>query len=462
MRIAVAGWVLLAACDIQRPIPLEQFTCENGGPCGPQPDPGPLSDCPDIVGLPTDGIVEGTTRGLADLHAGQCVIGDGPDVTYGFLSVGPLESLDVRLSGQLCATLHLYGATCDPGSQLACTDACLSSPLLRATDLPAGPIAIAIDGQDGETGPFVLEVAGTIAPGQPCDTLRPYLACRVGSCRDGTCPAVQDCPDGIDGDLDAQTDEDSCVDPPTVTCAAGGESRIGETISVSASVTAGSATTRSWALVSAPPGTDIQISSDGDDASFRPLAAGSYVARHTVVDDQNQVVACETEWIVSPGSQLHIELTWTVPDGASADRDLDLHLLHPDATVWFDTFQCSALDCCEFDPTEPWCMDPNHRPDLYDAAIVGEVETIDIPKLEVSATGYRVGVEEFEDIGEITATVRIFCDGALSSETTAMLPPTELWKVADIRFDGTTCSVTELSNGGSPVLVDADALEVPR
>ena len=149
-----------------------------------------------------------------------CVLDPGqPDLAYR-LDVPALNTLNVTVdtgSTFWSDELELLDSTCG-GTALACASS------LAQTNVAAGTYYLVIDGEfTGDSGPFTLNVSGTIKNGQSCESPLAQsgaLKCSTGYACAGTAgsrtcrPAL--CSDGIDNDGDGKIDypnDPGCSDP---------------------------------------------------------------------------------------------------------------------------------------------------------------------------------------------------------------------------------------------------------
>ena len=324
-----------------------------------------------------------------------------------------------------------------------------------------------------------MRLDGTYENGALCDPARTSLSCPGGACApDGTgatrCLPPRDCADGIDADDDGAVDEDAaaCVDALVVSCPLGRSSGVLATAS-------DDAVARRWSIVEAPFGSSVAL--DGatdDDVSFTPLLAGRYLLRFVAADDVGQLSACEVEVLAETDDVFRVELLWNVDVPAGDPTDLDIHLLHPTAPAWFDSdLDCHFLNCragrlswSQFANGGP---DPSASLDIDDRDGRGP-ENVNITAPEQTGAPYRVGVHYFADdgAGPATAFVNVFCFGQLAAtlgpvtlSTNADSELNELWKVADVSFSSSSCTVTALSpSPGSPgpLIVPTSAARLQR
>ncbi len=178
-----------------------------------------------------------------------------------------------------------------------------------------------------------------------------------------------------------------------------------------------------------------------------------------------------------PTTTIHIELTWYTPGdpdqtdtGPGAGTDLDLHLLHANATGcdvngddivdgYFDPF----YDTFTNNPNPNWGIpDPmiNDNPLLLrdDSDGIGpEIITLDMPEAGFT---YKVGVYYFSDqgYGSSFATIRIYINGnkVLEAENDGGgLVQGDLWEVCEISWPSGDVSLIE-DNGSMFIFNDVD------
>lgn len=479
---------LLIGCSLERDLPVEAFACEAEGPCrdaGPRdpgfadagtPDSGPrdgglAQECPNISPLPDDGRASGTTTGAEDHHTASCAFDDGPDTSFTFMAPGRLERLIVDTAGtRYAAAVSVHRSTCLRADQITCADV-QRSPRIVLEDVAAGRLNIVVDGAEGNSGPYELAVEATIGLSEPCSGAPAFMSCALGECREGKC-TIHDCAgDLVDDDLDGVVDDDGdqCSSLPLTCEVSPGPYRIGDELALRA-VGEGSATIveRRWKLFEENAGTATLETTTSSATSLTLDSYGRLVARYTVVDDALQASSCEIAIEALPSEQLYIELLWG-EDGTDRESDLDLHLLHPTAPTWFDyDLDCSYDGRCA-DLVAPWGNGTTNAPifggDAFEAAM--SPETISIPELEVTSptVGYRIGaLDIIDDVdGPTEATVRVWCLGELAYVGRAAPREDELWKAADVFFDGTACRVEGIvDDGGAPVIVPYAEAETTR
>jgi hypothetical protein len=220
-----------------------------------------------------------------------------------------------------------------------------------------------------------------------------------------------------------------------------------------------------WSLLAAPPGSAVKpMFPDGDSFTFRPDLAGDYVFALTVIDDESHQASCKLAVHANASEGLRVEMFWD-----SSGTDMDLHLLSPQATRWFDEStheDCFYSNCTDQPPnwSNPMTNADDPHLDLDDTDGLGpENINVDQPAPGI----FRVGVHAFSGSTE-RVTVRIYCGGP-RLEPRATLGPIalreeQLWRVADVEIlPGGGCSVSKLSlPDGSPDLIPRSVAETTR
>ncbi|MCK6551956.1 hypothetical protein L6R52_39360 [Myxococcota bacterium] len=462
---------LLAACTIERSVPLDRFACTNGGPCpvdaGPLPDADtpipdsgdvpdagffPDADVPDVgppdtgvpdaglpvpscftaLPMPASGYATGDTTQERNDHQPSCNDGiGGRDVAFWFTTEGRIERLVLTSVGSdFDSVLYVYDGECQRAAEIACDDDGATTSFaarIELFDVAPGAYYVVLDGWDNVAlGGYVLDVQGRVAIGERCDPATPFLGCGRGTCApDGTgvhrCRLPLDCGDGVDNDGDGTADEDTaaCRDAPVVTCPASSIVAVGDTLRLEATATDDEPLgERRWSLVSSPSAvypTPFETVEGTGTATLTVALAGEYVLRHQVIDADTQAVACETRVTASPGADVRVEMFWIPPIGTD-EAHLDLHVLEPSAAAWFD----AALDCAPGNCTGglPWGepgspADPRHLGDVTRGQ-GPEVVVLDTP---TAGATYRVGVFYADDafFGPSEAFVQIHCGGTLAA-----------------------------------------------
>jgi len=204
-----------------------------------------------------------------------------------------------------------------------------------------------------------------------------------------------------------------------------------------------------WAA-EGPDGQPLGIWQSGQPwtAQLEVLARGRHRISLDVWDGEGHR-SCNTavrEVEVRDDSGLHIELTWRTPGdvtetdtgftlgGMSVGSDLDLHVLHEDASAYFD----DTGDTYWLNPTPNWAGagsvdDPEMVRDDTDGG-GPEIVLIDRPELDRT---YTVGVHYWDDwgYGPALATLRVWKFGELVHEWTEVtLVTQDLWHALTIHW----------------------------
>ena len=211
-----------------------------------------------------------------------------------------------------------------------------------------------------------------------------------------------------------------------------------------------------WRRAGRPPGSSAGEPTPIDSlvTSFTPDLAGEYPLELTVTDDDGNPASCTTVVRAVATEGLRVEVFWNT-DGT----DMDTHLLSPTATGWFADQDCYYANC-QGGPRLEWGAGgeiDNPSLDIDDTNGFGP-ENINIER-PVNGT-YRVGVHAFS--GAARVTVRIYCGGSTTEPRQTfgplMIGPgargRDLWRVADVRIDGTGCTITDL---GASIIDDDTA-----
>jgi hypothetical protein len=194
--------------------------------------------------------------------------------------------------------------------------------------------------------------------------------------------------------------------------------------------------------------------------TFEVNVAGTYTFKLTPYDGNGTPSCLPAEQTVEviPFSAVHVELTWQThgdPDesdeGPEAGSDLDLHLLHPNATgpdLDNDGKQDGWLNV-------PWdCYWCNKKPD-WGAAMTREDTDGAGPEIillqQAENLTYRVGVHYWDDhgFGPSFATVRVYVYGVLAFEWADVeLHNHDMWEVATIEWpSGAVTQVLDKDGG---------------
>lgn len=260
--------------------------------------------------------------------------------------------------------------------------------------------------------------------------------------------------------------------PPTLTCPAVVEGRPLTTITWSMGVQDdGFSSNVRWMLSDRPDGSaaaftgSARVDTPGTlPFAFEPDLAGEFPVDITVTDEDGMTATCTTlvRAIVDEG--LRIEMFWN-----TARTDMDLHLLNPIATSWFNANDCYFSNCLRGLMWPPGGVEDDPSLDIDNRDGFGP-ENINIQT--PSPGTYRVGVHAYS--GDAGVTVRIYCGGS-RTDARATFGPTRLddrsgsmnrdfWRVADVQIDGVgRCTVTELLNAaGRPDIITSGVSETQR
>ncbi|MBN1946590.1 MAG: hypothetical protein JW797_13025 [Bradymonadales bacterium] len=192
-----------------------------------------------------------------------------------------------------------------------------------------------------------------------------------------------------------------------------------------------------WELSEKPPGSTAVLSStEGAQSSFVSDLLGIYYINLAVIDNEG-LTSCEPATIrvstLGEQAQIHIVLTWD-----TEGTDLDLHLLHPNASVW----NTSPWDCFYANRNPNWGTsvhddDPNLEVDDVDGYGPEQI-SFSYPEGTTSDPAtYRVGVFYYSDHGRgpSSPTVKIFIDGIERfSSTMPDMADRQFWDVARITW----------------------------
>lgn len=429
----------------------------------------PRVRCENTIPFTSSATLSGTTVGAGDDYETGCGMAGQSDVVLEYVAPGELDSLDIELVAGFDAVLAVYVNDCGAAARRACLtgrQAAASLGRVRAGDR----IAIIVDGAGvNAEGTYQVALTGRLASAQPCVPGSTSFTCDLGECgptpSGPRCPAILDCVDGVDVDNDGLLDEDVCTSPPTLTCPADARVEVLGVTQLSATQTGTTPVIRRrWTVEEEPLGSSLTPTPrDRATTSVRPLLYGDYRLRYTEIDEGLQASSCET--VLSAGTQdaLRVELIWnpSIPQELH-QSDVDLHLLHPSATAWWND-----LDCY-FSNTRPdWDMPgvdtDNPRLDLDDTSGRGP-ENINILAPAVGQT-YRVGVHYFSDhgYGNSAVYVNVYCyDRLVQRFGPVTMRNDEFWKVGDVTIDAASCTVVPLGSANAPVLVTEDESRMAR
>lgn len=174
------------------------------------------TDCPgesDPVSDLTTATVTGTTVGLTHDFTPSCSSSaSGPDKVYVLTVPGALDTLEVDTIGTTLDTVLYVKEQICTNPDIGCNDegpGPFGSSTVSLTNLAAGSYMIIVDGWNGNSGDYTLNVQGTIKAGAACDAdqvAAGMLECASGyTCVSDVC-APATCNDGMDNDSDGLTD----------------------------------------------------------------------------------------------------------------------------------------------------------------------------------------------------------------------------------------------------------------
>jgi hypothetical protein len=423
----------------------------------------PRVRCENTIPFAASATLSGTTVGAGDDYETGCGLAGQEDVVLEYIAPGELDSLDIELIAGFDAVLAVYVNDCGAASRRACLtgrQAAVSLGRVRAGDR----VAIIVDGGGaGGQGTYQVALTGRLASAQPCEIGSTSFTCDLGVCAPTAsgprCPAILDCVDGVDVDNDGLLDEDVCTNPPTLTCPA--DMRV-EVLGVTQITATQSSTTpvirRRWTVEDEPLGSSLTPTPrDRPATSVRPLLYGDYRLRYSEIDERLQASSCETVLAAGTQDALRVELIWnpTIPEDLHAS-DVDLHLLHPSATSWWND-----LDCYFGNSRPDWDMpgvdSDNPRLDLDDTSGRGP-ENINI-LAPAAGQSYRLGVHYFSDhgFGSSAVYVNVYCYSQLVQRFGPVtMRNDEFWKIADITVDAAACRVAPLGSANAPLVVTED------
>jgi hypothetical protein len=400
--------------------------------------------------------ISGNTAGAGDDYQATCSPAGAEDVAYTFTATANIDRLQITLSGtNFQPALQVYRNYCGPTTLLGCA----SGNTVQVTDIRIGDqIVVVVDGASAnQRGDYQLTIGGALAPGHSCDPAGP-LGCTYGNCAAGpggvyACPGA-DCGDGIDNDDDGLTDEDSagCQDPPVLQCPIDGAIEVLARSTLTATE-ANPVLEREWSVITAPLGNTAEPTPANQRiTTFYPLLSGPYRLRYTVLGDNYEFSSCETLKDARTLDGLRVEMIWNpdVPEQRHAS-DVDLHLIHPDGTA----FSTAPLTCYYANRNPQWDQpgaDDDPRLDVDDTNGRGP-ENINI-RTPILGRPYRVGAYYFSDhgFGPARVYINVFCYGELlQAFGPVTLSNNDLWRIADVTLDGTSCRIDDLSGmNGAP------------
>lgn len=211
----------------------------------------------------------------------------------------------------------------------------------------------------------------------------------------------------------------------------------------------GAITGYAWSIVAAPPGSQSQVVTMGDDAhvSFFIDLAGDYSIELTVTSETGLTGSATYDYSAVPGQDLHVELLWP---GEYTEVDMDLHLVWKSGggTLWNGTKDCNYTNCAGFGAGLDWGVtgDPTDDPTLdIDNIIESVPENINIDKPANGTYAACVHYYSSHVAGDIPVNneVRVYLLGAPVFDATKTLGATDqVWYVGDITCNNGQCTVT--------------------
>ncbi len=307
----------------------------------------------------------------------------------------------------------------------------------------------------GMTRSCGTDVGACVAGSQACSAAGDW-----GPCMGATGPAPETC-NRVDDDCDAAVDEAGICPtaPPVVSCPPAITANVLATVGLSGSGSDpdGGAVTFTWSIVTRPVGSTANPAAPTNPSTtFFLDAAGSFVARLCVRDDEGEMACCDVPITSRAPGALHVEVSWSTAYG-----DVDAHLLSTTRTPddgWF------TADDCHFANLAPdWGAAgavANPTLDRDDTNGFGP-ENITIASMPLSGR-YHVGAHYFcshsigagaaPGDGPTVATLRVYCDGALiATYPDLRLDRTDDWLTV-ARVDYPSCvgmSVSRRTTGSS-------------
>lgn len=168
--------------------------------------------------------------------------------------------------------------------------------------------------------------------------------------------------------------------------------------------------TYSWTIASAPPGADLHLGVDDDEAlAFTPNVAGTWLAELTVRNSTGAVSApCSAAVEVVPAQSLWVELSWD-----NTNDDLDLHVLRSGAVFGSDD-DCYPGNCTPIGvaPQLNWGgAGSDDDPLLLEDSVDQGPEIVSIG--DPAGGTYAIAVHDAlnDDPGDTQARIRVFIDG---------------------------------------------------
>lgn len=429
----------------------------------------PRIRCTNTVPFTESATLAGTTVGAGNDYETGCGPAGQPDVVLEYTVPTDLDTLDVSVVAGFDAVLGVYVDDCGPAARRACVNGRESSASLGR--VRAGQkVAIIVDGGAANaSGTYQVALSGRIASAQACSPGNTSFTCDLGTCAElagvARCPAILDCVDGVDVDNDGALDEDACTSAPTLTCPA--DLRVD--VLGSATLTATQTSTspiirRRWTVEEEPLGSSlVPTPRDAPRTVVRPLLYGDYRLRYTEIDEDLEASSCEVLLAAGTQDALRVELIWnpTIPEELHAS-DVDLHLLHPDATAWWGDLDCHYANR---NPAwdEPLSTEDDPRLDLDDTSGRGP-ENINVLAPPLGET-YRVGAHYYSDHGYGTSAVyvNVYCHSQLSQRFGPVtLSNDQFWKIADVTVHTSSCAIAPLGRPGAALIVSEDDSRTAR
>jgi hypothetical protein len=248
---------------------------------------------------------------------------------------------------------------------------------------------------------------------------------------------------------------------------------LGDIIDLTATVfDQGTITFRQWRVMERPFGSfDGPVEPNQEATIFFPDIHGSFIIRYRAADDQLQLSACEVEFTTEIVDDLRVELIWNGDQLFHEHHSiLNLHLLHPNATRWFDaTLDCSSPFC--LNTNRDWGQSGQQADDPFLVGLRLGPHWVSVFQPQLNGT-YGIGVEyEFDNFRASTsAVVNVYCFGLLeqtfgpvSLVNGDQFPPdNDFWKVAEVNMDSGSCQIIPYLNGADPLIIQGRDAENAR